>query len=110
MAPSTNQNSSPRAPAKYRATSKYQFENPSKRELYGSDSWIYKVMGTEKLTKAEAKASYRNVAHFSEKICTTETLTTLYQALRQSSLLFFSVQSRGLSKLGPEIFGISESG
>ena len=56
-----------------------------KRDMYGSDSWIYKVMGTEKLDKTEAKASYRNVAHFDEKTCTTESLTTLYQALRQSS-------------------------
>ena len=45
-------------------------------------------MGTEKLDKTEAKASYRNVAHFDEKTCTTETLTTLYQALRQSSRRF----------------------
>lgn len=55
-----------------------------RRELYGSDSWVYKVFGTEKLDKTEAKASYRNVAHFDEKTCTTETLTTLYQALRNS--------------------------
>ena len=59
-----------------------------KRDMYGSDSWVYKVMGTEKLDKTEAKASYRNVAHFDEKTCTTETLTTLYQALRQSSQQF----------------------
>ena len=59
-----------------------------RRELYGSDSWVYKVFGTEKLDKTEAKASYRNVAHFDEKTCTTETLTTLYQALRNSPCNF----------------------
>ncbi len=47
-----------------------------KRDMYGSDSWVYKVFGTEKLDKTEAKASYRNVAHFDEKTCTTETLTS----------------------------------
>ena len=67
-----------------------------KRDMYGSDSWVYKVMGTEKLDKTEAKASYRNVAHFDEKTCTTETLTALYQALRQSSRHFRS----GLRRTG----------
>ena len=36
--------------------------------------------------KTEAKESYRNVIHFDERTCTKDALTTLYQALRPSSL------------------------
>ena len=36
--------------------------------------------------KTEAKESYRDVIHFDERTCTKDALTTLYQALRPSSL------------------------
>ena len=39
-------------------------------------------------SKTDAKESYRNVIHFDERTCTKDALTTLYQALRQSSTNF----------------------
>ena len=45
--------------------------------------------------KTDAKESYRNVLHFDERSCTNDTLTTLYQALRTSSINFENKTSIG---------------
>lgn len=57
-----------------------------KRYLYGENSWLYSVYGTEKLTKDQAKESYRNVVFFSEKKCGTSTLLSLHDRLKSGDV------------------------
>ena len=54
--------------------------------LFGKDSWLFQVWGTEKLDKADAKASYRNIIQIDEKNCDNDTLQWLYGSLRDGDV------------------------
>ena len=54
--------------------------------MYGKNSWLFQVSGTEKLDKQEAKASYRNIIQIDEKFCDYQSQQNLYSGLRDGGV------------------------